>query len=346
MEFNLSHMQPELIISHIWSTRSKARLAVMQQSLDALLKDLGNPKIVPNDRQIISKLIEGRARWFSMGCNGYAVSIAEKYLDFNFADLVFIVGLAYNVLADIQHRYTENLIKKYFRRKKAGYCTPTLLYPKVTRQTYGLLVYREQAEKMIMNITDMSHDKAKVLIRNLRIGDYDAHHYGDTFISLGVKNGLPREKVRRVWDLISRQSQMLIDYEFSLALCWLLYQLQYLETYFSVQIEDRTCRFEAQYEQKSILYNIEESNSLSLLKDISEHKYLWEMCKIRISQCLPTSQFALFENVTSSSFQSSELILNVPNFTILEQIESIIDNISSIFRDIYGEDMRLYYNVG
>ena len=113
MESNLSLVQPELIISHIWSTRSKARLAVMQQSLDALLKDLGNPKIVPNDRQVISDLIEGRARWFSMGCNGYAVSIAEKYLDFNFADLVFIVGLAYNVLADIQHRYTENLIKKY-----------------------------------------------------------------------------------------------------------------------------------------------------------------------------------------------------------------------------------------
>lgn len=140
---------------------------------------------------------------------------------------------------------------------------PTLLYPEVSRQTHGLLVYREQAEKMIMNITDMSHDKAKALIRNLRIGDYDAHHYGDTFISLGVTKGLPMGEVRRVWALICRQSQMLIDYEFSLALCWLLYQLQYLETYFFVQIEDRACRFEAQYEQKSILGNIEETNSLS-----------------------------------------------------------------------------------
>lgn len=104
MESNLSLVQPEVIISHIWSTRSKARLAVKQQSLDALLKELGNPKIVPNDRQIISKLIEGRARWFSMWCNGYAVSISGKYSDLNFADLVFIVGLAYNVPTDIEQQ--------------------------------------------------------------------------------------------------------------------------------------------------------------------------------------------------------------------------------------------------
>lgn len=191
----------------------------------------------------------------------------------------------------------------------------------------------------------MSHDKAKALIRNLRIGDYDAHHYGDTFISLGVTKGLPMGEVRRVWALICRQSQMLIDYEFSLALCWLLYQLQYLETYFFVQIEDRACRFEAQYEQKSILGNIEETNSLSLLKDISDHKYLWEKCKLRMSERLSPSQFALFEKVTSSSFEPPKLILNVPNWIIHEKIESIIYNISSIFREIYGEDMSLWYNV-
>jgi len=237
----------------------------MQQSLDALLKDLGNPKIVPNDSRVISELIEGRARWFSMGCNGYAVSIAEKYLDFNFADLVFIVGLVYNVLTDIQHRYTGNLIKKYFRRKKTGYCTPTLLYPEVTRQTYGLLVYREQAEKMIMNITDMSHDKAKVLIRNLRKGDYDAHHYGDTFISLGITRGLPMEKVRRVWALISRQSQMLIDYEFSLALCWLLYQLQYLYEHNPDIMENKINHFENAFDNALLLREIERINSLNLL---------------------------------------------------------------------------------
>lgn len=262
MESNLSLVQPELIFSHIWSTRSKARLAVMQQSLEALLKELGNPKIIPNDCQIISMLIKGRSRWFSMDCNGYAVSIAEKYSDLKFADLVFIVGLAYNVLTEIEHGYTKNLIKKYFRRKKAGNYVPSLIYPEVTQQTHGLLVYREQAEKMIMNITNMSHDEATALIRNLCKGDSYAHHYGDTFISLGVKNGLPREKVRRVWGLISKRYLWLIDYEFSLALCWLLYQLKYLYEHYPDIMENKINCFENTFDNKLFLREIERINSL------------------------------------------------------------------------------------
>lgn len=268
MKFSSSNISPELIFSHIWAIQSDARLAVMQQSLDSLIAEIGSPEIIPNDLTVIRYLIKSRARWFSMGCEGYAMSLAEKYVDrylnINFKDLVLIISLYYNY-TDLESRHKNNLLKKYFKRRESGRYKSTMLFPEITAQTYGLLIYREQAEKMIMSITDMEHEEAKKLLRNLRKGNTKACNYGDTFISLGEAKGLPREKVRRVWALISRQAQMFTDYKFSLTLSWLLYQLQYLETYYSIRVWTKAKRFAHQYENKSNLSHIEAFNCLSIL---------------------------------------------------------------------------------
>ncbi len=259
------NIQPELIFSHIWAIQSDARLAVMQQSLDSLIAEIGNPEIIPNDLDVISELIKNRARWFSMGIEGYAVSLAEKYnekyFNLGFKDLVLIVSLYYNY-TDIERRHTNNLLKKYFKRRGSGYYESTMLFPEITGQTYGLLVYREQAEKMIMKITDMEYVEAKKLLFDLRIGNAQAHNYGDTFISLGEAKGLPKEKVRRVWALISRQAQLLTDYKFSIMLSWLLYQLQYLETYYRTRVWTKVKRFAKQYEHSVYVHHIEKINSI------------------------------------------------------------------------------------
>ena len=118
---------------------------------------------------------------------------------------------------------------------------------------------------MIMAIADMRHEEAKKLICDLRKCTYEAQNYGETFISLGVAKGLPKEKVRRVWALISRQAQLLTDYKFSLALSWLLYQLQYLETYHLTRVWTKVKRFANQYEGGLNLQQIETFNSLSIL---------------------------------------------------------------------------------
>ena len=47
------NIPPELIFSHIWAIRSDARLAVMQQSLDSLIADIGSPEIIPNNHTVI-----------------------------------------------------------------------------------------------------------------------------------------------------------------------------------------------------------------------------------------------------------------------------------------------------
>jgi hypothetical protein len=268
MKPNPLNIPPELIFSHIWAIRSDARLAVMHQSLDSLIAEIGNPKIIPNDLTVIFRLIKDQGRWFSMSCEGYLMSLAEKYedkfLNLTFKDLVMILSLYFNY-TDLQKKHTKNLLKKYFKRRQSCYDNSTLLFPDITSQTYGLLIYREQAERMIMAIADMRHEEAKKLICDLRKCTYEAQNYGETFISLGVAKGLPKEKVRRVWALISRQAQLLTDYKFSLALSWLLYQLQYLETYHLTRVWTKVKRFANQYEGGLNLQQIETFNSLSIL---------------------------------------------------------------------------------
>lgn len=355
MNYSSSKISPELIFSHIWAIRSDARLAIMQQSLDSLIAEIGSPKIIPNDLTVISYLIKDHGGWFSMACEGYSMSLAEKYedrfLNLDFADLVLFVSLCYNNIANIERRHTNNLLKKYFKRRESGYSESTMLFPEITSLTYGLLIYREQAEKLIKSITDMDDEEAKKLLRDLRKGDAKAHNYGDTFISLGEAKGLPRKKVRRVWALISRQAQLLTDYKFSVTLAWLLYQLQYLQTYYSTRVWTKVKRFAMQYKHSLDVYRIEKINSLSLFSDINSHKYLWSKCKARLSECLQESQFALFENVSSVSFRSSTLTLKISGKSFLERretlekIESFILIIRPIFNEIYGADMKIVYEI-
>ena len=367
---------PELIFSHIWAIRSDARLAVMQQSLDSLIAEIGNPQIIPNDLTVVSRLIKNQGIWFSMACEGYVMSLAEKYedrfLNLTFKDLVVIVSLHFNY-TDIHKKHTKNLLKKYFKRRQSCYDNSTLLFPDITSQTYGLLIYREQAERMIMAITNMGHEEAKKLICDLRRCTYKAQSYGETFISLGVAKGLPRERVRRVWALISRQAQLLTDYKFSLALSWLLYQLQYLETYHLTRVWTKVKRFAKQYELGINLAHIEKINFMNSTKEdldecnretgilplcnkkdieIPSHSDLWHKCKKLLQQRLSERKYQLFKDVESKSFDNKVLILAVKDFKMMYKLENLIDNrrndkgiFAATLKEVYGDDMHLMYDV-
>lgn len=376
MKPNPLNIPPELIFSHIWAIRSDARLAVMQQSLDSLIAEIGNPKIIPNDLTVISSLIKNQWGWFSMNCEGYLMSLAKKYedkfLNLTFKDLVMIVSLYFNY-TDLQKRHTKNLLKKYFKRRQSCYDNSTLLFPDITCQTYGLLIYREQAVRMIMAITDMGHEDAKKLICDLRKCTYEAQNYGETFISLGVAKGLPKEKVRRVWALISRQAQLLTDYKFSLALSWLLYQLQYLETYHLSRAWSKVRRFAKQYEHGINLAHIEKINFINSTKEdldeckretgilpqcnkkdieIPSHSDMWHKCKKLLQQRLSGDKFQLFKDVESKSFDNKVLTLVVKDFKMMDKLEKLIDNrrndkgiFVATLKEVYGDDMQLMYDV-
>ena len=82
-------ISPELILSHYWAASAKPRLAVMYQSLNALLDKIGNPEIKPNDFTIIERLLNSCARWFSLNISRAIIERTKEYPNLHFADLTF-----------------------------------------------------------------------------------------------------------------------------------------------------------------------------------------------------------------------------------------------------------------
>ena len=169
---------------------------------------------------------------------------------------------------------------------------------------------------------------------------------------------MPKEKVRRVWSLISHQAQLLTDYKFSLALSWLLYQLQYLETYHSTRVWTKVKRFTKQYEYGQNLQQIEEVNSLIGLlpqynkKDIeiTTHMKLWNKCKKLLQHRLGERICQMLKDVESASFDNKALTLILKDDQMYEKLEKKLFDRSEVrrifvatLREVYGDDVKLFY---
>lgn len=252
----------ELIFSHYLGISSKPRLAVMHQSLDSLLNKIGNPEIKVNDSVVFEHLLNDCARWFSMDFSSSIVNQGKEYADLNFEDFVFLIALSYNPCIEIDSPYLRTLIKTYFTRKNSGIFKKSTLYPEITNNTYGLLIYREQAVKMIAGISGVTEDAGDSLIRDLRKCDVEAQKYGEEFIKLGISNGAEEAEVRKIWEFISLHSQMLLDYDFSLVLGWMLYQIEYLQTYYSDLINRELGAFEKSYDITPIINTIKRKHEI------------------------------------------------------------------------------------
>lgn len=252
-------ISPELIFSHYWGEASaKPRLAVMHQSFGALLDKIGNPEIKSNDSTVIEHLLSSCAHWFSMSLSRTIIKQIIKYKNLNFEDLTFLIALSYNICME-----TENLIEKYFSRKITGITKGDSLFPEITNNTNGLLVYREQAEKLITHISGITEEKAHILVRNLGKCDAEARSFGHEFVKSGVSNGYEESEVRKIWKFISLRSQFLLDYDFSLALGWLLYQIEYLKTYYSYVMNGEIESFEKSYDITPTLNTIKREHNIT-----------------------------------------------------------------------------------
>lgn len=256
-------ISPELIFSHYWAASAKPRLAVMYQSFNALLDKIGNPEIKINDSKIIEHLLNSCAYWFSMNLSSTLIKQIKKYKNLNFEDLTFLIALSYNFCIEIDTTYVESLIEKYFSRMNTGISKDDSLFTKITNNTNGLLVYREQAEKLITQISGITEEKAHLLVRNLRKCDVEAHSFGNEFVKLGVSNGYVETEVCEIWKFISLRSQFLLDYDFSLALGWLLYQIEYLKTYYSYVMNGEIESFEKSYNITPIIDTIKQKHNIT-----------------------------------------------------------------------------------
>lgn len=256
-------ISPELILSQYWAASAKPRLAVMYQSLNALLDKIGNPEIKPNDFTIIERLLNSCARWFSLNISRAIIERTKKYQNLNFEDLTFLIALSYSYGVEMDPLYVEDMIEKYFSRKITGISEDYSLFTQLTSNTNGLLVYREQAVKLIALISGITEDKAHLLVRNLRKCDTEAHSFGNEFVKLGVLNGYVETEVCEIWKFISLRSQFLLDYDFSLALGWLLYQIEYLKTYYSYVMNGEIESLEKSYDITPIIDTIKQKHNIT-----------------------------------------------------------------------------------
>lgn len=255
---------PELIFSHYWGEVSaKPRLTVMHVSFGALLDKIGNPGIKINDSTIIERLLNSCAHWFSMNLSITIIKQIKKYKNLNFEDLTFLIALSYNFCMEIETTYVESLIEKYFSRKITGITKGDPLFPEITNNMNGLLAYREQAEKLITHISGITEEKAHILVRNLGKCDAEARSFGHEFVKSGVSNGYEESEVCKIWKFISLRSQFLLDYDFSLALGWLLYQIEYLKTYYSYVMNGEIESFEKSYDITPILNTIKQKHNIT-----------------------------------------------------------------------------------
>lgn len=261
MNTDMSQTSTALILSHLYNVKWETRLCAMQKSLYSLLESIGNPRIKPNDPVVIARLLRGGANT-TLDCSGQAISMAKHCESLTFSDLVVIVGMSYFSWHD--KAYTEKALNAYLARKAGQKYTQIHLFPDITKSTYGLLLYREQAEELVMRITDMSKDEAQQLGRDFRKRLLEASEYKSTFMSLGKKKGFSKEELSAYWQTLEHDAQMRIDQKFSLAVCWILYQIEYISTYYSEELEKVTNLFEKTTEAIKYLAEIEIINGVKL----------------------------------------------------------------------------------
>ena len=265
MNTDLSQTTTSLILSHLYNVRYEARFSAMQKSIDSLLESVGNPIIKPNDPVVITRILRGGLN-SSLDCSGQAISMAKHCEDLTFSDLVVIVGMSYFSWFDKD--YTEKTMNAYLARRGRQKYTPSHIFPEITKSTYGLLLYREQAVELVMRITDMSKEEAQQLGRDFRKHLLEASEYKSTFMSLGNKKGFPEEELSAYWETLEHDAQMRIDQRFSLMVCWILYQIEYICTYHSDELEKVIKLFERTNDKDDYLSEIKELNGINLCNSL------------------------------------------------------------------------------
>lgn len=223
------------ILTHVYCTDNSARLYSIQQSLDLLLDAMGKPSIKANDPTVINSLLRDCGYSFWDSCS-YATSVSKNYTDLNFYDLMLIVGLTFYNFPN--NEYTKNILTTYFSRKYGNNYSSLLPFPEITEASYGLLLYREQADELAVKVTGMSHKQARQLGSKLRMCLMEAWNYKTAFKSLGKKRGLSDSELDIAWNEFATKAKYHIDQKFTMAVSWLAYQLEYLKVHHSKQFSD------------------------------------------------------------------------------------------------------------
>ncbi len=156
----------------------------------------------------------------------------RKYLcqieNLDFKDLVALNTLDQLLLEDKNPDYIE--------RKKAG-GQVNCFHPdfeSILSETYGLLIYQEQAMQIISKMTGFSLEKSYLIRKILAKRNPERVAAAESeFIDASVVRGYDRNIVSRVWEFLLSNARRLFNKSHAIAYTFLAYQTAYLKAHYN-----------------------------------------------------------------------------------------------------------------
>ncbi|HPW56622.1 MAG TPA: DNA polymerase III subunit alpha [Thermoanaerobaculaceae bacterium] len=128
-------------------------------------------------------------------------------------------------------QWTNDFADRKHGRQKISYLFPEL--EEVLGETYGVIVYQEQVMRIAQRIAGFSMARADTLRKAMGKKQKELiDEQGGHFISGGVANGFPREKVEALWRMIVPFAQYGFNKSHSVAYAYLAYQTAFLKAHF------------------------------------------------------------------------------------------------------------------
>lgn len=227
-------MNTDLILSHLSDSSVAYRYSMLQESLNNLLKSLGIHEIKPNDFEVLRYILRRPSTILDFNWTSPIYKSLSETDDITFEDFVAFFGIA--VFAGYAENEMNRLVKLYLERKQTNWVNPDKCNADITASTYGLYLYRSQTEEIFQRITGASKEEAELFGRNIRKGVPEAVNFGDKFIKMGLAKGYDRQYIQEIWDELGKRKLIKIDLFYSITSCWLIYQVAYLNYYYSDEL--------------------------------------------------------------------------------------------------------------
>ncbi len=128
-------------------------------------------------------------------------------------------------------QFIDDYSERKHSRKAITYIFPEL--EEILGETYGIIVYQEQVMRIAVRIAGFSMAKADTLRKAMgkKIQEM-IDREGENFISGGVANGFPKDKVRRLWEQIVPFAKYGFNKSHSVAYAHVAYLTAYLKAHY------------------------------------------------------------------------------------------------------------------
>lgn len=255
-------------------------LDVIQQTLRLVgdeAKNIDIDNLPEYDEKTFKILCEGK----TAGCfqiEGYGMTeLVKKLQPKSFFDLVPLVAL-YRP-GCLEAGMVDTFVKRHNGEESIEYLHPKM--EQVLSDTYGVILYQEQIQKLANVMAGYSMGEADLLRR--AVGKKKPEEMAiiiPEFISRGIKNGIPEDTMKRLAELIEFFAGYGFNKSHSAAYAYTAYQTAYLKAHYPVHFLTALLNIYSDEKQEDILPYIEEVKKWGiplLPPDINKSDLTWKI---------------------------------------------------------------------